>query len=55
MRRDLGGFLAVVANLVQVLANLLAARTGGIEVLLGVAFDLGCAATPAFDFVAELS
>ena len=43
---DLRGLRPGKAALFEVLANLLAARTGGIKILLRVALDLRCAASP---------
>jgi hypothetical protein len=46
VRGDLGGLLPGAAGALQILANLLAARTGCVEVLLRVALDLRRAAAP---------
>src|SRR3984957_3548276 len=54
-RGDLGSFLPGAARAFQVLTNLLAPRTGCVEVFLCVAFDLGRSAPPRRDFVTELA
>ena len=54
MRRNLGGFLAVVTGVLQMLTNLLAAWAGSVEIFLGIALDLRRTATPALNFVPKL-
>ncbi len=53
MRCDLRGLRPFVAELFKVLAYLLAARAGGIQIFLRVALDFGSAAASGFDLVAE--
>ncbi len=53
--RDLGSVLSGAACAFEVLANLLAARTGCVEVFLRVSLDLGGTAPPCGDFVTELA
>jgi hypothetical protein len=48
-------FLSIAAGSIKILTYLLAARTGCVEVLLGVALDLRGAASSSGDFVAELA
>ena len=55
VRGDLGGFLPGAAGAFEILANLLAAGTGCVEVFLRVALDLRRAAAPCRDFVTELA
>jgi len=55
MRGDLCSFRALITGLLQMLAYLLATRTGGIKILLRVALDLGCAATARLNFIAEIA
>jgi hypothetical protein len=53
MRGDLGGLRAVVPLLGEVLLNLLAARTGRVEVRVGVARDLKLSKGATLNLVAE--
>jgi hypothetical protein len=55
VRGDLSGLLSGAACALQILANLLAARAGCVEVLLRVAFDFRCAAAANGDLVTELA
>src|SRR5271157_1724711 len=55
VRGDLGSFFPGVAGAFEVLANLLAAGTGCVEILLRVALDLRRAAPSGCDFVTELA
>src|SRR5271165_1963652 len=52
---DLGSLLSGAASALQILANLLAARTRCVKVFLRVAFDFRCAATANGDLVTELA
>ena len=54
MGRNLSGFLAAVTNLLEMLANLLAARAGCIQIFLGITFDLRCPATASLNFIAKV-
>ena len=51
---DLCGLWPCESTLFEVLPNLLTAGTGGVKVLLGVALDLGCAASSRRDLIAQL-
>src|SRR5580704_14359156 len=55
VRSDLGSFLPRAARAFEVVTNLLAARTGCVEVFLCVTLDLGRAAPTCRDFVTELA
>ena len=55
VRGDLGSLLPRAARAFEVLANLLAAGTGCVEVFLRVALNLGGAAPPCRDFITELA
>ena len=55
MRRDLGSFLPGTACAFEVLTNLLAARTGGVEIFLCVSLNLRGAAPPGRNLVTELA
>src|ERR1700693_1857341 len=55
VRSDLGRFLPRAARAFEVLTNLLAARTGCVEVFLCVALDLRRATPTCRDFVTELA
>src|SRR5260370_436904 len=55
MRCDLGGFPPGAARSFEVFANLLAPRTGCVEVFLRVALDLRSTAPPRRNFVTELA
>ncbi len=51
---DLGRFLPVEPAPFEVLANLLAAWAGSVEVFLRVALDLRRAASPRLDLISQL-
>ena len=55
MGSDLGSFLTGTACAFEVLANLLAARTGGVEIFLCVSLDLRGSAPPGRNLVTELA
>src|SRR5580658_8177780 len=55
MRGNLSGLLSIAAGAIKIFPYLLAARTGCVKVLLGVALDLRGAASSHGDFVAELA
>src|SRR5208282_5235810 len=55
VRSDLGSFFPRAARAFQVLTNLLAPRTGSVEVFLRVSLDLRRTAPPGGDFVTELA
>jgi hypothetical protein len=55
VRSDLGGFLSSAARAFEVFTNLLAARTGCVEIFLCVSLDLGRTAPSGPNFVAELA
>src|SRR5208337_2530660 len=55
VRGDLGGLFPGVAGAFEVLANLLAAGTGCVKILLSVALDLRRTAPPGRNFVTELA
>ena len=55
VRCDLGGFRSLVAGALELLADLLGARTRGVEVLLAVALDLRRPAPACLDLVPELA
>ena len=55
VRRDLGSFFSGAACAFEVFTNLLAARTGCVEVFLGVALDLRSAASPCCNLVPQLA
>ena len=55
MCRYFGGFLTVVSNLFEVLANLLTAWAGRVEIFLRVALNLWGAAPPTFNFISKLA
>src|SRR6202167_5211272 len=55
VRGDLGSLLSRAARAFEVLANLLAAGTGGVKVFLRIAPNLGGAAPPGRDFITELA
>src|SRR5262249_47772976 len=54
MRRDFGGPCAMIAASFQVVLDLLAARTGGVEILATVALNLRLSAAAALDVVAQI-
>ena len=55
VRGDLGSLLSRAARAFEVLANLLAAGTGCVEVFLRVALNFGGTAPPCRDFITELT
>ncbi len=55
VRGDLRGLWALIPALLQVLAYLLAARAGGVKILLRVSFDLRRSASAGFDLIAEIA
>ena len=55
VRSDLRSFFPRAARAFKVLTNLLATGTGGVQVLLRVALDLGRAAPTCRDFVTKLA
>src|SRR5579859_3540894 len=55
VRCDFRGFLARAACAFEIFTNLLASGTGCVEVFLGIALDLGSAASPCCDLVTELA
>ena len=55
MRGDLGGLLAGAAGPLQIFSNLLAARTGCIQIFLRITLDFGSAAAANGDLVAKLA
>ncbi len=55
VRGDLRGLRPLIAGSFKVLAYLLAARAGGVKVLLRVAFDLRRAASSRLDLIAEIA
>src|SRR5579884_1953678 len=55
VRCYLGGFLAGAACAFQIFTNLLASRTGCVEIFLGIAFDLRGAASPGCNLVTHLA
>src|SRR5580658_10721478 len=55
VRSDLGSFFPRAARTFKVLTNLLAPRTGSIEIFLCVSLDLRSTAPPCRNFVTKLS
>ena len=53
MRRDLRRLGAAVTAFFELLSDLSRPWAGGIKILLGIPFDLGCAAPAGFDFVSK--
>ncbi len=53
MGGDLRGLRTAVARLFQLFPDLSGPRTGGVKVLLRVAFDLGSTASPRLDFISK--